>query len=89
MISSPFFLALEKKKKLFFPKLRFPLNSGSETNVGGEEVRVRLQLCETSLVPSLIYAQDGWANEDIFPQPRHHLLSILGELLELNDSVVE
>ena len=35
---------------------------GSETNVGVEEVKVRLQLYETCLVPSLIYALDGWAN---------------------------
>ena len=27
LISSPYFLALEKKKKIFFPKLHFPLTS--------------------------------------------------------------
>ena len=35
---------------------------GSEINVGVEEVRVRLQLYEPYLVPSLLYALDGWAN---------------------------
>ena len=35
---------------------------GSKTNVEVEEVRIRLQLYETCLVPSLIYALDGWAN---------------------------